>query len=84
VLVAAASRVDEKLIGFRGRGIVAVMNCLPDAAGMRLCRGGRQGQRGEVPHERNAQQKSGDQAMHAGAKMLEAYQFTDADSKTGR
>ena len=48
----------------RGQGIVAVMDCFADAAGVR--RGGcRQGQRGEVPHEREEQQKSGDEAMHA-------------------
>jgi hypothetical protein len=67
-VIATGGGVDDELSGFcgllRGQGIVAAMGCFADAAGMG--RGGcRQGQRGEVSHERREQEESGNKSMYA-------------------
>jgi hypothetical protein len=70
---------------------MAVMNCFADTAGVR---GGscRQGQRDEVSHERQEEEKFGDQLLgdqsfgdqllHTGSAMLEAYQVSYSESNT--
>lgn len=63
---------------------MAAMNCLADTACMERRGGCRQGQRGAVSHESHEQEEFGDQSMHAGSEMLEAYQLTDAESNKGR
>jgi hypothetical protein len=45
--------------------------------------GGGQRQRSEVAHQRDEQQESGDQSMHAEPEMQADYQHTDALSKNG-
>ncbi len=64
VVVTTTRIVDDTSGGIGDRRIVAVMNRLPEAAGMRRRSGGRQRYRGEIPHEREQQQQSGSQAMH--------------------
>jgi hypothetical protein len=51
-MVAATVIADDKLFRSRAQRIVAVMNFLAKAAGMRRGWDGRQRQRGEVAHER--------------------------------
>jgi len=64
-VVAAARIVDRKPRRIHNRAAVARMRSLADTAGMRRLPGGRQRQRDKVPHNREQQQKSGSQAMHA-------------------
>ena len=65
IMVAATGIADDKLFGFRGRRILAVMNSLAEAAGPRRGGGGRERQRDKGSQEREEEQQSGGQAMHA-------------------
>jgi len=63
-VMVAADVADGELAAFRENRVVAVMGSFANAAGM--WRGGDcQGQRREVPYEREEQQQSCGQAMHA-------------------
>jgi hypothetical protein len=69
IMVAATCLADEKLWSFRDLEIVAVMNCLPHAAWVRLPSCGRQSHRGKVTRERDQQQEFGYQSMHASLRI---------------
>jgi hypothetical protein len=63
---------------------MAGMNCLADAACVQRRGACRQGQRGEVSQERHEQEEFGDQSMHPGPAMLEAYQLAVDEARTRR
>ena len=71
-ITAAAGIADFKLFCFRAHRIVAVMECLADAACMRRSSGGCPDQRTERAHERDEQQISGDPTMHTESDAIEA------------
>jgi hypothetical protein len=70
VIAAASGIADDRAFCLRAQSIVAGMNALADAAGMRRS-GSSQSQRDEVSREREEQQKLGDPTMHVNSKMLE-------------
>jgi hypothetical protein len=64
-VIAATGVADYKLFGFRRCRILAVMNSLAEAACARRRRCGSQRHGDEISREREKQQQSGGQAMHA-------------------
>jgi hypothetical protein len=54
-MVAATGVTDYELLGFRGGGILAVMNSLAEAACARRRSCGRERYGNEIPHEREEQ-----------------------------
>jgi hypothetical protein len=78
-LTAAARGANHKLSGFRRGRVVAAMNSFAEAAGVgRGCGGCRQSQRGEISRDREKQQQSGGQAMHADPKDYRSLPTYDA------
>jgi hypothetical protein len=63
-MIAATGVVDDRLIGFRYRRVVAVMGSFANTAGMRRGSGGCQCEWAKISHQREEQQQSGGQAMH--------------------
>jgi hypothetical protein len=60
---------------------MTAMSCLADAACVQRRRSCRQGQWGEIPHERQEQEEFGNYSMHSGFAMLEAYQLAPGEGK---
>jgi hypothetical protein len=63
-VITTTAIADDKLFRFRAQRIVAVMNLLAKAAGVRRGWDCRQRQRGKVSREGEEEQQSGGQAMH--------------------
>jgi|SRR5580658_1813170 hypothetical protein len=79
ITMATTGAANDGLCGFRGERILTAMN-LPQTAGMWRCLR-RHRDRDEVTRKREQQQKPGGQTMHAGLRILEAYQLKDGQSK---
>ena len=71
---ATTRAVDNKLSGVWSLRSMAVMNGLVETAGMQRRSGNRQSYRREVPHQREHQQKLGDDLTHThSAQSLPTY-----------
>ncbi len=68
IMVGAARVADDTTLGSCAQRILAVMNSLAQAACMRRRGSSRERQRDKISHQREQQQQSGGQAMHASSR----------------